>query len=221
MVVMTGQSGSISKKQVIQILTSKLCEWCGQGCGIPCEPLQYILQAYDRQRTDDKKELLKILRNDIEIIDYEPSRELEELGNKVIDKIEELGYIRDFEIKIGYVLSYERKSKDGRIVYADCRKVTGPYRAYLPYDFLITFYEPNIALLSDNQQKVVMWHELRHTGMGIKGTKLQPHEIENFYSICEQLGIHYLDMDNDVIDILEGGGREKANKKEKRNQKAG
>jgi len=189
---------------VIQILNNRLCSWCGKGCYKPCEPLQYILQAYDRQRTEDKKELLKILRNDIEIIDYEPSPEYVELGNMVIDKIEELSYIRDFEIKIGYVVSNEAKTKDGRIVYADCRKVTGPYRAFIPYDFIITFYEPNMDLLSDNQKKVVMWHELRHTGISTKGMKLQPHEIEDFESIAERLGIKCLDMGRDVIDILEG-----------------
>jgi len=181
---------------------NKLCEWCGEGCFSPCEPLQYILQAYDRQRTQDKIELLKILRNDIDVIDYEPSQELAELGNKVIDKIEELSYIRDYEIKIGYVLSYERKTKDGQIVFADCRKVNGPYRAYLPYDIVITFYEPNTSYLSDNQQKVLMWHELRHITIGPKGIKVKDHDVKDWRSVIDALGLDWSEPGQEIPDVL-------------------
>jgi hypothetical protein len=199
---------------VIQILNNRLCSWCGKGCYKPCEPLQYILQAYDRQRTEDKKELLKILRNDIEIIDYEPSPEYAELGNKVIDKIEELSYIRDFEIKIGYVLSYEAKTKDGQAVFADCRKVNGPYRAYLPYDIVITFYEPNTSYLSENQQKVLMWHELRHITIGPKGIKVQDHDVKDWRSVVDALGLDWFKPGQEIIDIL-GGNDERVKTKSK------
>lgn len=198
---------------------NRLCEWCGKGCFGPCEPLEYILKGYDRQRTQDKKELLKILRNELEIIDCEPSPEYAELGNKVIDKIEELAYIRDYDIKIGYLISYEAKTKDSQIVFADCRKVNSPYTGYLPYDFLITFYEPNMDLLFDNQKKVVMWHELRHAGIGPKGKKLQPHEITDFKSIAKSLGIDCYELGQEVPDILAGENIEKTSEKKKRKGK--
>jgi hypothetical protein len=74
-------------------------------------------------------------------------------------------------------------------------------------------------LLSDNQKKVVMWHELRHTGISTKGMKLQPHEIEDFESIAERLGIKWADMGRDVIDILEGGENGKGSQKESKKKK--
>jgi hypothetical protein len=179
------------------------CERCGLDCQEPCDALNTFIRVFGEFRTEEKKELIKILRKELEIIDWEPSQELAELGNKVLDKIEELSYIRDYEIKIGYVLSGEAKKQDGRIVFADCRKVTGPYQAYLPYDFLITFYEPNVDILSDNQKKILMWHELKHIGISHKGLKLVPHEVDDFKVILRKFGIDWNDFDQEIPDIFE------------------
>jgi predicted metallopeptidase len=179
-----------------------LCDNCLADCLGTCAAVEKLIEIYREQRTEEKRQFIKDLRSQLDIMDCEPSPELEELGKKVIAKIKELDYIKDYEIKIGYVLSYDRKKKDGKIVFADCRKVSESYLAYLPYDFIITFYEPNVSILSDNQKKIVMWHELRHIGIGPKGLKVNPHEVDDFKSILRSFGIDWNDFDQEVPDIL-------------------
>lgn len=197
-----------------------ICEKCGFPCQVPCAAIGALLQIYNTTRIEEKHQLIKALRKELNIIDCEPSEELRQLGEKVINKISELSYIREFDIKIGYVLSFEAKRNKGRMAFADCRKVNGPYKGYLPYDFIITFYEPNIALLSENQKKIVMWHELLHIMVGPKGLTVRPHDTEDFDSILSLLGIRYKDLGQEIPDILAGGdGEEKTNNQKESTQK--
>jgi hypothetical protein len=179
-----------------------VCQKCGKECIAPCVALKLLLKIYNEQRVNEKTQLIKKLRSLLNIIDWEPSESLEKLGNKIIDKIEELSYIRDFEIRIGYVLSYASKVVKGKTVFADTRKVNGPYQAYLPFDIIITFYEPNIAILSENQIKIVMWHELRHITIGEKGITIRPHEVDDWKSILREYGIDWNEYGHEVPDIL-------------------
>ncbi len=195
-----------------------ICKKCSVGCKEPCTALKLLVKIYNEQRVDEKIQLIKKLRSLLNIIDWEPSESLQELGNKVLDKIAELSYIRDFDIKIGYVLSYERKVNKGKVVFADTRKVNGPYQAYLPFDILITFYEPNVSILSENQQKIVMWHELRHIDIGPKGVTIRPHEVDDWKSILREYGIDWNEYGHEVNDILVGGDCEEANSQKENSQ---
>lgn len=179
-----------------------LCNNCLAECPGSCAAAEKLIEIYNEQRTEEKRQLIKDLRKQLDIMDWEVSSELEELSNKIQDKRPEVSHIRDYEFKIGYVLSYEAKKKDGGMVFADCRKVSGPYLAYLPFDFIITFYEPNIAILSDNHRKIVMLHELRHPMIGPRGLTNRPHDVEDFKFILHEFGIDYLDFDQEVPDIL-------------------
>ncbi len=181
----------------------QLCGWCGLGCIDPCQPVKRILSIYEKERTEDKKELLKILKSELDIIDYEPSQELEILSGKVQDKIPELSYIREYEVKVGYVLSSYRKIDDGELVFVDCRKVTGPMQAYLPYQVIITFYEPNIDDFTPNQKAVLMWHELKHIELTQKGIKIKNHDVRDFRSIIDRLGLDW-SSEIEIEDILGG-----------------
>jgi hypothetical protein len=139
---------------------------------------------------------------EIECYDAEVSEELRELGSKVIDKMLELSHISEYIGKenICYVLSYEpKKDKDGKITLADCRLVNGPYRALLDFRYIITFYEPNIYGLSDNQKKLLMLHELKHIG---EDGKIRPHTIEDFGSMLERFGVYWNRDGEEVPDIL-------------------
>lgn len=186
-------------------MNNLVCQKCGKDCPDPCVALKLLLKIYSEKRVEEKTELIHKLRYLLQILDWEVSDKLQELGNKVIDKIAELAYIRDFDIKIGYVLSYERKVNKGKVVFADTRKVNGPYQAYLPFDILITFYEPNIGILSENQQKIVMWHELRHIDIGPKGVTIRPHEVDDWKSILREYGIDWNEYGHEVNDILTAG----------------
>ena len=150
---------------------------------------------------DDHREWLSI-------VDAEQCKEYESLAAAVIEAIEELHFIKELEIKIGYVKSYEEKTSKGRVTMADCRLVKPIYQCFIPYDFIITIYEPNVLELSENQMKALMWHELRHVGINemtlAPAYRVVPHEVEDFYSIIERLGMRWSESGAKIEDITEG-----------------
>lgn len=179
----------------------ELIEECNR-LKIECNALNALCKigiTEDRQR---KRELIIEYAKQLDIIEYEPSKEMQELGEKVISHVQELNFIDEFEIRIGYVISYEAKKKDGRTVAADCRKVTSSYMAYLPFDFIVTFYEPNMSYMTENQKKILMIHELKHIEIGYRGLKIKPHDIEDFEIILKEYGINWNDFNKDVPDIF-------------------
>lgn len=198
-----------------------ICEQCGRVCNEKCEAFHLLESIYTEQRIQDKENLLKELRKQLGFTDSEVSNELRELALKIIQKMPDLTLIPENEIRIGYVLSYKEKKKDGKTIFADCRKVTAPFDAFLPFDFLITFYEPNVILLTNNQKKIVMYHELSHIGINEKGYTLEDHDVEDFLKILDKYGSRWNSSGADVPDILDGGEDETKtkNKKEKRKQK--
>jgi predicted SprT family Zn-dependent metalloprotease len=108
-----------------------------------------------------------------------------------------------YGIKIGYVLSYENKTGQ-KITYADCRKLGEVYKAFLPFDFIITFYYFNVALMNENQKKILMLHELKHIQINERGLSVRPHDIEDFKDILEKYGNEWNEFNKEVPDILGG-----------------
>ncbi len=201
---------------------NELCKNCGLECGKDetCAAINKLCHIYQEERTKEKAALIKSLRSELNLFDCEPSEEMRTLAEKIIDKIDEVAYIREYDFKTGYVLSYERKKKDGGLVFGECRKVSGAYQAYLPYDFIITFYEPNIDILNDNQKKIVMLHELKHEWIGPRGLTIRPHDREDFLSILEKHGLYWGDFGNDEVpDILAGDIDETESKGKSRSKK--
>jgi predicted metallopeptidase len=182
----------------------EICKECGRGCGEPCAAYVRLVRLYREIRTEEKKEIIRELRKELGIVDCEVDEEMRQLGEKVIDKFKGLHFIRDYEIRIGYVRSYENKG-GRRIKYADCRRVLGAYMAYLPYDYIITFYDNNTSTLTANQRKVLMLHELKHIEITPQGgLGIRPHEVEDFVEILEEYGIRWNEYRADVPDILAG-----------------
>ncbi|GAB6170926.1 hypothetical protein JCM15765_04040 [Paradesulfitobacterium aromaticivorans] len=200
-----------------------ICARCGKDCDAtddPCEALKAITKLYTDLRTEEKTQLIRVLRKYLNLIDCEVAEDLKELGERVINRMPELFVIRDYDVKIGYVRSYEAKRDKGKIVSADCRKVRGTFTAYLPFDFVVTFYEPNVYHLTENQRKILMLHELRHIGIGERGLRIENHDVEDFRDILERFGIDWNGFDQEVADILAGGDGVKK-PKEKRKKKQG
>lgn len=185
--------------------TSLICKRCGRDCELPCHAINLLTKFCLDFSVEEKARILKELGKDFNLFDYEVADDLKELGNKVVAAMPELYIIRDFDVKIGYVRSFEAKRDKGRFINADCRKVNGTYTAYLPFDFIITFYEPNVYHMTENQKKILMLHELRHIGMGEKGLRIEPHDVEDFRDILYRFGIEWNGFDQDVPDILAGG----------------
>lgn len=178
----------------------EVCNSCAHNgyCESACAAVEALYKISREQHKKAARKIIKELREMLNLKDCETADDLAELADRVIDEhSDELGFIKDMGIEVGYVRSYQRRIKDGRIIYADTEKTKHKYTAYLPFDFVITFYEPNVAMLNDEQIEILMWHELRHIGVGEKGFKVVPHEIEDFFSIIDKHGAHWNDFNND------------------------
>jgi len=132
-------------------MNNTICNQCpkNEECETPCAAIETLFQIYDQQSEKDEVTRIRNLKKQLGIQDAEPSKSLKRLAEKIIKRFPEFSIIREFNIKIGYVVSQERKRGE-KITYADCRKVQEVFKAYLPFDFIITFYERNTGLLSEN-----------------------------------------------------------------------
>ena len=184
---------------------SPICSKClnAQICDMPCAALETVGSICRDQDIKDKTALIRSLARQMGIRDAESSKKMRILASKIINRFPEFSFIREWNIKIGYVISHESKNGE-KIVFADCRRVQEVFKAYLPYDFIITFYSRNTAFLDDNQQKILMLHELRHITLGEKGLKLRPHDIEDFKEILEKYGLDWNEQGKLLPDILAG-----------------
>jgi len=155
---------------------------------------------YKSQRDKERRELIQTIRELLNIGDCETAPDIETIAERVISAKPELQWLNDMGVQIGYVRSYKGKESKGKTILADCRKVTPVYGAYLPYDYIITVYEPSMCGLSDNHLKIVLWHELLHTGLTFNGElTVKPHDLEDFYGIIDKYGTRWLD--GEVPDI--------------------
>lgn len=182
---------------------NEICQKCGRDCKFYCEAIHTLAEINRQQKKNGKTALVRKLARQLGIRDAEPSKKLEKLGKAIIDRFPEFGFIKEYDIRIGYVISYEKKG-GAKIVYADCRKLQEPLKAYLPFDFIITFYDDNTSMLNKKQMKILMYHELRHIGVGDKGLKIEPHTIEDFKDILEKYGLSWNEYGQEVPDILAG-----------------
>src|SRR5690625_1604088 len=114
-----------------------ICHKCKfeKDCEYPCTALQELYKIWNEQNKKDKTTRVRNLKKQLGIRDTEPSRDLRTLANRIIRKFPEFDFIKEWDIKIGYVISQEKKRGE-KIMYADCRKVQEIYKAYLPYDFI-------------------------------------------------------------------------------------
>lgn len=142
-------------------------------------------------------------------IDYEVDDNIKMLCEKIMRVKQDLHWIMEYQLldKIGYVRAYVDKRSTGSTVFADCRIVPGPYRAFIPYEILITVYHPTASMLNDNQFKLLLYHELKHINYGNNGVVLRKHDVQDFYIILNQYGIDWASFGNEKVpDILEEKG---------------
>ena len=118
---------------------------------------------------------------------------LQKLANYIIKKYEHMELLKDIPVRIAFQYSDKEKKSKNKSIFAECDKVNEKYSLFCPYDFLITFYEPNTAFLSDKAFELLMYHELRHIGINEKGFYIIPHSVEDFKDIIKKYGIDWID----------------------------
>lgn len=96
-------------------------------------------------------------------------------------------------VSVGFVSSTKEKIVGRtKMVLGECRKVSPLYRAFIPYDFIIIIYDANCAGLSDEQMRILLWHELEHIGIDGDGDfYVRKHDIEDFMDIINEHGMDW------------------------------
>ena len=129
------------------------------------------------------------------IMQYERDEKTEELLKGIIANTEDFIDIRVMEPRICVLNCDQAKKAEGRLVFADIKPVSEQYKALVDFDYIITVYEKNAALLSPDQFNILLEHELRH--IDIKNTTkgvvfgTVGHDFEDFYAIINKYGMEW------------------------------
>jgi len=124
--------------------------------------------------------------------DYVMSEEYAEEGFEVMRQ--RLPELLNAQVSIGFLKSFKKKRKGPKVVFGECKKVPDIWKVYCPHDFVIIVYELNCveAEFTDEQYKILLWHELKHVGIDEKGNfYVEPHDFEDFNEIYKEHGLHW------------------------------
>lgn len=116
-----------------------------------------------------------------------------EIGFDLIQTEDALEDIRESEVTIVYLSSDLKKTSNGKAVLGQCEKVADKYKWGLPCDFTITVFEPNVVGFTEEQFRILIFHELLHVGIGCdkhntEAYNVKPHDLEDFKLIIDRFG---------------------------------
>jgi len=126
----------------------------------------------------------------------EMNEKYSEIAHGLIQTEPLLDVIRQSEATIIYLSSDKEKKSKGRTIFGECEKIPDKYKWSIPADFTITIYEPNIINFTDEQIKILLFHELLHVGIdwdknGEEKYTVRPHDIEEFRTIIDRYGLDW------------------------------
>ena len=114
--------------------------------------------------------------------------EYQEIAQELIDERSELSDLRGADVQI-ILLSSEAEKKTGdRLIYGQCEKVPQKYKWGIPCDFTITIFDRNISDFSDEQLRILIFHELLHVGIDEDKLYVKKHDLEDFKTIIDLYG---------------------------------
>lgn len=116
-----------------------------------------------------------------------------EIGMELIQNEPSLEDIKNSEITIMFLSSDMKKMEKGKLVLGQCEKIADKYKWGIPCDITITVFEPNIVGFTEEQLRILIFHELLHVDITYGkneteayGTK--PHDLEDFKEIIDRFG---------------------------------
>ena len=116
-----------------------------------------------------------------------------EIAQELIENEPSLEYIRDSQVTIMYLSSEHEKKESGKDIGGQCEKIPVKYKWAIPCDFTITVFEPNVERFTDEQIRILLFHELLHVGIRLDGNEeeyfIVPHDVEDFKEILDRYGI--------------------------------
>lgn len=124
------------------------------------------------------------------------------IGADLIENEDALIDIKNSGVTIIYLSSWQKKTSEGMLVHAQCEKVPEKYKWGIPCDYTITVFEQNVADFSDEQMRILLFHELLHIKIAFKedGTEafgLNPHDLSDFKLIIDRFGTDWSKVDGD------------------------
>ena len=119
-----------------------------------------------------------------------------EIGKELIETEDALVDIANSNATIIYLSSEHKKTAGGKIIHAECEKISEKYKWGIPCDFTITVFEPNIEGFSEEQLRILIFHELLHVKIdfkedGSEGYSTNPHDLEDFKLIIDRYGTEW------------------------------
>lgn len=129
------------------------------------------------------------------------NEEYTRIGKGLIDTEDALDYIKVSDVSIIFLSSDCEKKSNKQKVYGQCEKVADKYKWGIPCDFTVTVFEPNVEGFSDEQIKILLFHELLHVGIDFNddGERyyIANHDLEDFKIIIDKFGTNWSDTENE------------------------
>ena len=126
------------------------------------------------------------------------NRKYRDIGRRLINTLPEFADLLESDVKIAYLSSQKEKTKNHKIIFAECHKVEEKYSWCCKYDFFIVVYEPNIADFTEKQIEILIRHELHHVGIEYTDLGLKyyivPHDVEEFWKIINDHGLDWSEV---------------------------
>ena len=122
------------------------------------------------------------------------NKNYERIARELIDSEPELDYIKQSRARIIYLESDSaKKNGTDRLVYGECEKVASKNQWAISADFTITVYTNNVIEMTEEQIKILLFHELLHIGIdyGTDGGEIysvKKHDLEDFKIIIDKYG---------------------------------
>lgn len=125
------------------------------------------------------------------------SEEYTQIAHELIQNEDSLAHIRDSNAQIIYLSSEHERKSGKRLVFGQCEKIPEKYKWAVPCDFTITVFAPNVERFTDEQIRILLFHELLHIGIEQDGNEevysVIPHDIEDFEEILNRYGMRWTD----------------------------
>lgn len=112
----------------------------------------------------------------------------QEIAQELIDTRPELQELKYSDVTVILLDSDAEKKTKKKIVFGQCEKIADKYKWGIPCDFTITLFKPNIIGFTDQQIKILIFHELLHVGIDGDKMFIRPHDLEDFKIIIDEYG---------------------------------
>lgn len=136
-----------------------------------------------------------------------PSQMYKEIGQGLINSMPELAYIKASSVQIAFLVSDQVK-KEGRVNYilAETEKIPDKYKWGMYADFSITVYSPNVADLSTEQKRILIFQQLLKIGIEYNEDKdeekysINEPDVVDFSVIINRYGVNWKTTQRELFD---------------------